>query len=308
MTTTDLAAKLVNALEHNGYKGKVVSTEHCKDLETDINALYRQGLFDEEFFSEELNHFDFRVTENLGDKKSLIITAAPQPQVRATFTLAEKELTCIIPPTYSYATDAKIEDLLRRLLQPAGFHLKKAKIPCKLLAVRSGLARYGKNNISYAEGLGSFYRLAAFVSDLPCAEDSWGEVKTLEECNDCDACARACPSGAIGSERFLIHAERCLTFYNERHQDFPAWLNPSWHNCLVGCMICQTACPANKTFRKQVDEGPLFSEKESACLLQNVSQDELPRETVRKLDQLNMTEYLNILKRNLQALAAKQKH
>lgn len=305
MVTVDLSANLINALEQEGGQGKLVSSQHLFDLKNDINSLYQQGLFDQEFFTEELSGFDFKPPQSLPEAKSLIIVAAPQPQVRVTFKTAAKDMPCIIPPTYSYATDRKIEDLLRRQLVPAGYHLQKAIVPWKLLAVRSGLAQYGKNNITYIAGLGSFYRLVAFVSDLPCVEDSWGKPQILKDCSKCDACTKACPSGAIGTDRFLLHAERCITFHNERQVEFPTWLNPAWHNCLVGCMVCQKVCPANKPFRKEVAEGPVFSETETAAVLQGSSRDLLPPGAVQKLEGLDMIGYAKVLGRNLDVLIRK---
>jgi len=307
MKTTDLATTLVGALAQEGYRGKIVSVAHLSDLQYDIDTLHEQGLFDEEFYTEALRGFDFNSTESLPGAQSLIIVAAPQPQVRVTFTPGGKELPRIIPPTYSYASDRKIENLLRLQLEPAGYQVKKAVLPWKLLAVRSGLARYGKNNITYIAGLGSFYRLVAFVSDFPGAGDSWGEPQVLSDCSECDACAQACPTGAIGSDRFLLHAERCITFHNERQVEFPTWLNPSWHHCLVGCMVCQKVCPLDRDHRKWVVDGPTFSGQETDLIMQKASPDRLPRETVQKLDQLDMLEYLGVLGRNLQALVSKQR-
>ncbi|MGB5750487.1 MAG: 4Fe-4S double cluster binding domain-containing protein [Desulfobacterales bacterium] len=142
----------------------------------------------------------------------------------------------------------------------------------------------------------------AFVSDFPSAEDSWGEPQILSDCRKCDTCTKACPSGAIGSDRFLLHAERCITFHNERQVEFPAWLKPSWHNCLVGCMVCQKVCPANKDFRKEVVEGPVFSETETAAILLCNSRDLFPPGAVQKLEGLDMIEYANVLGRNLDVL------
>ncbi len=306
MTTTDLAATLVKLLEQEGCKGKIVSIEHLQELKNDIDALYRQGLFDEAFFAEELSGFDFTGSQNLPRAKSLIIAAAPQPQVRVIFKTAGKEVPCIIPPTYSYATDRKLEELLRLHLKPAGYRLKKAVVPWKLLAVRSGLAQYGKNNITYVAGLGSFYRLVAFVSDVPCAQDSWVQPQTLNDCSQCDACTRACPSAAIDSDRFLLHGERCITFHNERPGAFPAWLHASWHNCLVGCLVCQKVCPANKKLRKMVVEGAMFSESETAAILQGNSRELFPPGAVQKLERLDMIEYDGVLGRNLDVLIRKR--
>ena len=306
MGTADLSTSIINALEQQGYQGKLVSAEHLYDLKNDIDTLHRQGLFDEEFFTEELSGFDFAIPDSVPRAKSLIIAAAPQPQVRVTFTLADKELPCIIPPTYSIKTDHKIEKLLRAQLEPAGFHIQLANIPRKLLAVRSGLARYGKNNITYIKGLGSFYRLAAFVSDLPCPEDCWQDLTFLNECTNCDACTKACPGGAIGAGRFLLHAERCITFHNERQGQFPAWINPSWHHCLVGCMVCQKVCPVDKDFRQWVVDGPVFTEAETTAVLQGNSSDHWPQSAIEKFEGLDLSGYTKVLGRNLEALVKKK--
>ena len=179
-----------------------------------------------------------------------------------------------------------------------------ANLPLKLLAVRSGLAEYGKNNVSYIGGMGSFYRLAAFVSDLPFSQDNFLELAVMEQCKECNACLKACPTEAIASDRFLLHGERCLTFHNERDGEFPNWINPSWHNCLVGCMICQKVCPVDKDFRKEVVVGPVFSEGETACLLGGIFAENMPDDLADKIKQLDMMEYLCVLGRNLKALTA----
>lgn len=53
------------------------------------------------------------------------------------------------------------------------------------------------------------------------------------------ACLIECPTGAIGKDRFLLHAERRLVFHNERPAGvpFPDWIDPAWHNALFGCTI-----------------------------------------------------------------------
>jgi len=305
MGTTELSANLLSAIEQAGCRAKIVSVEHLRDLQGDLNSLHQQAMFDEEFFTAELSEFDFAVADGLPGAQSLIIAAAPQPQVRVTFASDGKVLPCIVPPTYSYATDRKIEELLRSQLEPGGYQYKKAIIPWKLLAVRSGLARYGKNNITYIAGLGSFYRLVAFVTDLPCAEDSWGALNILSECNNCDACTRACPGGAIGAGRFLLHAERCITFYNERQAEFPPWLNPSWHHCLVGCMVCQKVCPVDKDFRQWVVNGPVFTEAETEAILQGHSSDHWPQGAIERIEGLDLIGYTKMLGRNLKVLMKK---
>jgi len=292
-------------LASQGYRSKILSSDHIQDLQKEIESQYRQGLFDEEFYTEELTGFDFKIADNLSGSKSLIIVAAPQPQVRITFNLRGESYRVIIPPTYSYVTDRQIQALLEHRLNPRGFQVKKAKLPWKLLAVRSGLAQYGKNNITYVDGMGSYHRLVAFISDLPGDEDHWQEPQVLACCENCKACMKACPTGAITADRFLLHGERCLTFHNERRGEFPPWIKPSWHNCLVGCLYCQKACPVNKDIPNTMVDGPAFSESETDAILQGASNIEVPWNVDQKLKKLDMIEYLPVLGRNLDALQNK---
>jgi epoxyqueuosine reductase len=302
MMPEKITSLLKKELAKNGWKAKVVSSGHIRDLQTEIETQYHRGLFDEEFYTEELTGFDFKIAGRLSAAKSLIVVAAPQPQVRVTFKRQGESYHAVIPPTYSYESDRQIQELLERRLNPAGFRVEKAKLPWKLLAVRSGLARYGKNNITYVDGMGSYYRLAAFVSDLPADVDHWQEPQVLERCEQCKACMKACPTGAISADRFLLKAERCLTFHNERRGEFPQWLKPSWHNCLVGCLYCQKACPANKDILKSLTEGPVFSEGETDFILQNAPLREGSQAALQKLEHMDIIEYLPVLGRNLRAL------
>jgi epoxyqueuosine reductase len=192
--------------------------------------------------------------------------------------------------------------MLQNVLDSNGYQLHRAALPLKLLAVFSGLAKYGKNNVVYAEGLGSFFRLIAFLSDMPPGRSHWLEPRAMKECNKCKACLNACPTGAIVPDRFLIHAERCITFLNEGTGDFPEWIDPAWHNSLVGCMRCQLVCPVNKRFVTWVEEGETFNETETDLILNGVPLDRLPSETAHKLNRSYMVDYLDVLPRNLRAL------
>jgi len=164
------------------------------------------------------------------------------------------------------------------------------------------MAKYGKNNITYVEGLGSFVRLRAFLSDMPTDRGDWLEPRVMKECDRCKACLNECPTRAIVPDRFLIHAERCITFLNEGREDFPEWIDPAWHNSLIGCMKCQLVCPVNKRFIKWVEEGEAFDEAETELILNGVPLDRIPPETAHKLNRCYMLEDLDVLPRNLRAL------
>jgi len=301
-----MTEELLSRLEERGYKGRIVPIQHLADLQEEIEGNYRQGLFDEEFYQKLLTWLAFSPSDSLPGARSLIVVAIPQPQFRVVFTWNGEKLPFFIPPTYvAYGeTNKQVEELLAGILGPEGYHVARAAPPQKLLAVRSGLGVYGKNNICYIPGMGSFHRLAAFCSDLPCLEDRWQEPQMLERCQTCSACLRNCPTGAITSKRFLLRAERCITFHNEKAGDipFPAWLDPSWHNCLVGCLDCQRICPQNKEFLEWVKEGVEFSPEETALILEGVPCDQLPAETATKWKQLGLDEDYDIFPRNLRVL------
>lgn len=302
MLTAEITPILLSALEQKGFKARIIPIQHLSDLNREIADLHKNKLLDQDLYDAYLDRFEFESRCGAFSAQSVIIVTAPQPQVRVTFFRQGRKYPCIVPPTYDQSTDQQIQDFLEGLLNPRGYHLEKRRLPQKMLAVRSGLAQYGRNNISYVPEMGSFHRPVTFVSDLPVAGDGWAEPRVLEACRDCDACRKACPTGAIGSDRFLLHAERCMTFHNEQPGQFASWLDASWHHCLVGCMICQKVCPLNKNFRKWVVEGPVFSEEETQSILSGNSKNEAMSEAVRKLEALDLIEYRHVLGRNLGVL------
>ena len=291
-----------------GYKVNIVSVGHVGDLEQEIGNYYKKGSFDEGFYQERLSRFVFRPPDSLLQARSIIIIAVPQPQIQVVFTWKGEKVPCTIPPTYvaSTKTDRQLENLLTGILGPVNCRVAQALLPEKLLAVHSGLGSYGRNNICYVGGMGSFHQLVAFYTDFSSREGSWQESKLMKSCEKCSACLRSCPTGAITPKRFLLHAERCISFHNERIGDFPGWIDPSWHNCIVGCLLCQTVCPENKDFLQWVEEKEEFSQKETDLLLEGRQLDRLPSSVIRKLERLELIEYLNVLSRNLSVLLNKE--
>ncbi len=295
--------RLLHRLIERGYKGRIIPIQHLRDLQEEIEECYRQRLFDEEFYQERLAWFDFQIPNSLPEANSIIVVAVSRPQSHAVFTSNGESRALILPPTYvAYEKTRKIvEDFLAGILEQKGYQIARTKLPLKLLAVHSGLGLYGRNNICYVPNMGSFLQLVAVYSNLPCRKDNWQEVQMMERCQNCNACRLNCPTGAIPFDRFLLRAERCIVFHNEKKGSipFPEWINPSWHNCLVGCLHCQTICPENKDFLQWIEGREEFSEEETNLLLQGVPLDQLPAETVRKLKKLDLIEYIDSLPRNL---------
>jgi epoxyqueuosine reductase len=307
MVVKKIAREFLARLKERGYEGRIVSARHIPDLKEEIEKQHRLGLFDEEFYRERLiYYFNFNPPKELRQVRSIIVVAVPQPQIEVIFNWKKESYHFIIPPTYIGYIDEEVRVLLDEVLSTEGYKTTRAVLPQKLLAVRSGLGFYGRNNICYVPGMGSFHRLMVFYSDLPCSEDSWQEPKMNESCEDCQNCLDSCPTGAIGTERFLLRAELCLTFHNEREKDFPGWLNPAWHHCLVGCLRCQEVCPRNSELLSWIETKGEFSEEETSLLLKGLQLDKLPAETVKKLEELDLIEYLKIISRNLSVILKKK--
>lgn len=295
---------LFSGLRARCYQARVVSIQRLHDLEEDIKSRRDKGMFDAEFFQERLTRFNFDPPADMPDARSIIVIARPSPQTGVVFNWNGESKTLILPPTYvGYtALPPQIESSVNEILNPIGYCAQKTlKLPIKPLAVHSGLAKYGRNNITYVEGMGSFHHLFAFYSDLPCEQEEWHELQMLKRCENCRACIIKCPTGAVNEDRFLLHAERCLTFFNEKSANipFPAWIDPSWHNSIFGCMICQRYCPEDKKFKDWVETLAEFSHEETALLLNGSTRTDLPAATIEKLDLLELTDSLDVLPRNL---------
>jgi epoxyqueuosine reductase len=274
------------------------------DLRRVIDGLRADGRLDETFAEDRLSFFSFRLPDDLPEARSLIAVAVPAPAVRLTFRWRGAARETLLPPTYAGygATTRRVQDGMTSILADGGWHSARPLLPLKTLAARSGLAKYGRNNITYVPGMGSYAQLVGLFSDLPCEEDAWAEPAILERCETCEACRRVCPSGAIPEHRFLLRAERCLTYHNESPRPFPEWIEGTWHHTLMGCMQCQKACPEDKPFREWVDEGEEFTEDETALLLGGPSREQLPDTLAAKLAKLELLEDLPILARNLGAV------
>jgi epoxyqueuosine reductase len=289
-------------LEKAGFKARAVSSRHLRELEEKIATLRASGALDKRL-SEVYLQFDYQ----LPSARTVFIVSIPQALTRAYFTWKGRVYSADIPPTYiSKGDDSKANAALHASLDRAGFQISRVRLPAKTLAARSGLASYGRNNVTYVPGWGSYHRLIAFWSDCPCDEDTWQEASVMKQCGKCLRCVENCPTGCISKDRFLIHAENCLTWHNEREDDFEPWIKPGWHNALVGCMRCQEACPMNRAQTSRIQQGPLFSEDETEVLLCKTPSDKLPAGTRQKLARVAMDDSASVLARNLSALLSSQ--
>lgn len=298
----NLLDKISTSFQGHGMKIRTVKIGHISEVKDEILGRHSSGMFNEEFFQQNFNWLPTYPKYTLKAPRTAIVAAMPQSMTKCYFDHNGKTHEVIIPPTY-ISRDAvqTAEELLKRELSPSGFSLERVTAPLKLLAARSGLGQYGRNNICYVSGMGSFTRLAAFYTDWECDVDNWQEPAVMASCEHCTACLNSCSSGAISSDRFLLHGEYCITHLNEFSGDFPKWVDKSWHNSLVGCMSCQLCCPANKAVIS-TEEGLHFNEDETELLLGGIPEQELSGDLKLKLDKLCITDYYDVLPRNLRVL------
>lgn len=273
---------------------------------SEVESLNYSGMLDTEIYSILKRYYTADVKEVPFEVKSVLIAASPCKQAKILFHYKDGQISAVIPPTYiEYARDASIiEDDLNRVLSEKNFHALLARdLPAKIIAARCGLSVYGRNNISYVPGMGSFALLSTYFSDLPFEGGVWKEAGHMDQCGNCKICVACCPTGALSNDRYLIKAERCLTYLNEfTGTDFPVWVKPEDISCIIGCMHCQSHCPANRGFMDSMEVLAEFNEEETGLLMNDDRIDTLPDVMAEKLERLNLLCYTSILPRNIRAL------
>jgi epoxyqueuosine reductase len=293
------------------YRYSTLPVSRFRELQAEYEKMLAGQLYSRaKIFRDDVAKLSFRIPSDFAAAKSVIVVAAFAKSMYVKFTLDGAQFNLLVPPQY-YADDmnaAKLRGIVQKeIIKNTSNRIVDISdsLPLKLLAARSGLGQYGKNNLIFVSGMGSYNLLYAFLTDYAFPQDNWTEMYILGRCQRCDRCTRGCPTSCFSWGRFPIDIDRCVTLYNEGHGPFPSWMTRGAHSALMGCLRCQEICPEDGGYAQLSGMLEDVSEDETRKILKGIGDDDLLKSLQRKLRQFRgaaSKEALPILTRNLSVL------
>ncbi len=103
------------------------------------------------------------------------------------------------------------------------------------LAIAAGIGQLGKHGSLISREIGTSFRLAAVLTELPLAHDAPVDIGVEDLCATCLRCSTDCPAGAIadakqivrGTEKWYVDFDKCVPYFVKTY----------------GCGYCLEVCP-----------------------------------------------------------------
>jgi epoxyqueuosine reductase len=128
------------------------------------------------------------------------------------------------------------------------------------LARRAGLGWFGKNTMLVSPRRGSFFVLGALLVGEALAPDAPFDA---DRCGTCTRCLDACPTGAFAAPR-VLDATRCVSYLTiEQAGGVPEALREGVGARVYGCDVCQSVCPYNHKFARELADDSPFAAREA---------------------------------------------
>jgi len=166
-----------------------------------------------------------------------------------------------VPRDYHGVCGARLERacaLLRGAFPGEEFrwHCDSTSLPEAELAVKAGLGTRGRHNLLITREYGSWVFLGEIITSAKPIPMLNAECSILNSCDNCGACVKACPTGALSDNGFA--RKKCLSYITQKkgslaleEEALIRQAGAAW-----GCDICQEVCPRNRGVK--IDPLPEF--------------------------------------------------
>lgn len=215
--------------EEHGYRAAQGPGALLVEVHREIQGRMDAGQFDPEFTRIELGWLDDTPDQLDARHRSVIVVAVPRPAHTVTFTLPGGPVQARIPPGKVEASQiiARVKAQLLETFPALAGSLQLIRSGSKALAGKLGLTAYGRNNLTYIEGIGSFFQLMVFSAEAPCEPRAPRELAQMPGCPDCNFCQDQCPTGAIAEDRFPSGASAAWTILMNQTSHGPPGFPPT---------------------------------------------------------------------------------
>ena len=190
------------------------------------------------------------------------------------------------PVDYHDTIHDRLKSLVRRIEERAPHSRNRGVVDTAPLLERdfarmAGVGWQGKNTLLLNRNRGSYFFLAAVLTDL---ELEYDQPFSADHCGTCTACLDACPTDAF-PQPYVLDATKCISYLTiELRADIPEPLRPQMGDWLFGCDVCQDVCPWNgkKQIVSQLSTESSFQPSNESNPVDLVGLFELDDESFRK--------------------------